>query len=413
MAQRILIVRKIKEIILMKWMLGLSDRQVAASLNIAHSLLEDTRLDIQGYQPVIVFINGEYWGIHNIRTRYDRHYFRTYYNLTDEDMLVFEVEGADPFVYIGEAGDESFYIDLLKIIDPDYIDNDYKTVSTLSNEQAYESLSDQIDIENFITYNASQIYFNNTDWPHNNVRFWRKKNPTSYTTEDLPYGHDGKWRWMVLDIDRALRGDVEQNMLIHATEDELSATYLFRSLLENSTFQQLFINHFADLLNTNFREDVVIERINQLEDQYLPEVADQIHRWGQPDVNVNQWLRTVDQIREFANQRPAIQREHLMAYFNLPGIATVVLQTDPSMGFVKINSIDILENNTGIENPSSWSGVYFQGVPIQLTAVPQPGFRFSHWEGVPGNSVDFTSETIILELFDDLDIHAVFSPEEP
>lgn len=37
MAQRKLTMRKIKEIIRMKWALGLSDRQVAASLNIAHS----------------------------------------------------------------------------------------------------------------------------------------------------------------------------------------------------------------------------------------------------------------------------------------------------------------------------------------------------------------------------------------
>jgi len=57
MAQRILTVRKIKEIIRMKWVLGLSDRRVAASLNIAHSTVgeylkraESTGLDWEQVQ---------------------------------------------------------------------------------------------------------------------------------------------------------------------------------------------------------------------------------------------------------------------------------------------------------------------------------------------------------------------------
>ena len=46
------------------------------------SLVEHTSLDIQAYKPVIVFLNGEYWGIHNIRERFDRHYFEQYYGVS-------------------------------------------------------------------------------------------------------------------------------------------------------------------------------------------------------------------------------------------------------------------------------------------------------------------------------------------
>jgi len=38
-------------------------------------------MDSQAYRPVILFLNGEYWGIHNIRERYDRHYLDRVYGI--------------------------------------------------------------------------------------------------------------------------------------------------------------------------------------------------------------------------------------------------------------------------------------------------------------------------------------------
>jgi hypothetical protein len=88
----------------------------------------------------------------------------------------------------------------------------------------------------------------------------------------------------------------------------------------------------------------------------------------------------------------------------------VTLLTDESRGHIIINSIAITEDTPGIEDPSSWSGIYFRGVPITITAVPNPRYRFVRWEGVQG--VDPTLETLTIPLEDDLSLRAVFETTE-
>jgi uncharacterized repeat protein (TIGR02543 family) len=69
-----------------------------------------------------------------------------------------------------------------------------------------------------------------------------------------------------------------------------------------------------------------------------------------------------------------------MQYFNLPGTATVKLQTDASQGTIHINTINIQKGTIGVDDPNSWSGIYFQGIPLEITAVPAPGYRFAGWK---------------------------------
>ena len=76
------------------------------------------------------------------------------------------------------------------------------------------------------------------------------------------------------------------------------------------------------------------------------------------------------------------------------------------MGYIIINTIAISNGTPGIEDPSSWTGTYFQGVPITLTTIPQSGYRFLRWEGIQG--IDPTMETLTITLENDLSLKAVF-----
>lgn len=378
---------------------------------LAHSLLEPTLLDIQGYLPVIVFINGEYWGIHNIRTRYDDHYFAAYYGISNENLVVLEDNGFGTEVIMGDPNGLNAYFDLLRIIDPNFIENGFQTAPTLSDPQAYAAIINEIDLENFTTYFSAQVYFNNSDWPYNNVRFWRKLTDINEPEQGEPYGHDLKWRWMVLDVDRALRGDVTNDNLSLATERLQIENYLFRALLQNDTFQYQYINRFADLLNSVFREEVVVDKINKFESIYTPEIEGQIHRWGQPAASLDAWLSAVAEMREFAILRPGYVRQHLIDYFKLAGLSNLTLQTDPTMGFIQVNSLSIQTGQVGVEDPSNWTGDYFQGVPFQLTAHALPGHTFVRWDGVDSLDVDPESSTIQVALSEDKIITAIFVQE--
>lgn len=345
---------------------------------LAQSILQNTGLDIQKYQPAIIFINGEYWGIHNIRTRYDEHYFQTHYAISPDELLVLE-NGWDQTRF-GNPGDGT-YSHLFSLIDEKYAESGYATVSSLSAEEVYQEIANRVDIDNFISYQISQIFFDNGDWPQNNVLLWRKTVDSSILESDTLYGHDGKWRWMMLDIDSVFDYPEHDNLarvMLELNNDP--STYLLRSLLENEGFRYGFINQFADYLNTIFREQVVVSKVDEFETLYSPEIEEHIQRWGTLGGSHNAWLENVDVIRQFALARPTYQRQHILEQFNLPGLANLNLRTDPAQGYIRINTINIQMGTIGVDDPANWSGIYFQGVPVQITAVPAPGYRFAGWQ---------------------------------
>jgi hypothetical protein len=373
---------------------------------LAQSLLESTRLDIQGYQPAIIFINGEYWGIHNIRARYDEHYFQAHYGIAPDELLVLE-NGWDQ-IRFGNPGNGTYYSHLFSLIDENYAVNGYSTVNTLFAEKAYQEIAGKVDIDNFISYHIAQIFFDNGDWPQNNVLFWRKTIDSPTPESDIPYGHDGKWRWMMLDVDSVFDNPDHDNLARVVLElDHDPSTYLLRSLLENEGFRYSFINQFADHLNTIFREQVVVSKVDEFETLYSPEIEEHIQRWGTLGGSHTAWLENVDVIRQFALARPTYQRQHILEQFNLPDLANLNLRADPAQGHIRINTINIQKGTVGVDDPANWSGIYFQGVPIKITAVPAPGYRFVGWKETGSKEAD-----LILMLTEDITLTAEFEKAE-
>lgn len=373
---------------------------------LAQSLLESTRLDIQGYQPAVIFINGEYWGIHNVRTRYDEHYFPTYYGIKPDELLMLE-RGMDVVRLGVYQEDGNNFSNLFRLIDESYDRNAFATPQTLSDEKAYQSVAARVDIDNFISHFAAQIYFDNTDWPKTNAFVWLKT--TGLVDSDtVPYGHDGKMRWMISDVDFGFIDPEHNNLerLIVEMSNEPS-TYIFRSLLKNEGFRAAFINQFADHLNTIFREQAVVRKVDEFEALYSPEIKEHIQRWGVPRKSVESWLENVDEIRQFALARPTYQRQHILEQFNLSGLARLTLRADPTAGYIRINTVDIREGTVGVDNPTSWSGIYFQDVPVKVTAIPAPGYRFVRWLETGSEDAELT-----LVLTEDVALTAEFEKED-
>src|SRR5690606_32290251 len=79
----------------------------------AESLIAHTGIDTLAYRPAVVFLNGEYWGIHNIRERYDHHYVATNYEVEDEDVVILQ---GNVEVVAGDPGDDLSYRQMLQFI---------------------------------------------------------------------------------------------------------------------------------------------------------------------------------------------------------------------------------------------------------------------------------------------------------
>ena len=334
-------------------------------------------VDKQAYRPAAIYINGEYWGLQNIREKVNEDFLGNHFDLDPDSITILEANA------IPVEGDEQEYLDLISFIN----------TNSLQESSNYEYVADRIDLENFIHYQVGNIFIDNRDWPGNNIKYWKSNRPNS------------KWRWIAYDTDFGFdiwnEGKVTWNTLDFALDPNGPdwpnppwSTLLLRRLMENNQFKKRFINTFADRLNTVLISEVMTERISEFEKGIENEIADHLSRWGG---SYSDWSSNVARMKEFANQRPGNVRNHINSTFDLDGINEVTLAVNnEAFGDIRINSLEL--------SSYPWRGDYFDGNPITLTAEPKPGYRFLRWEG----STSQTDEVIEINLSADMTITAIF-----
>ena len=256
---------------------------------LAHEIARGIGINFQDYRPAVVFINGEYWGIHTIRDKIDERYIGYSYDL-DQDSVEFR-----GFVNFPWAG-------LMQ----------YIRANDLSNNDHYDFVKEEIDIENFIDYHITEMYLQNTDWPANNMELWKEKNA------------NGKWKWIFYDIDGGLSYP-RYNMFKHMAANDStithpnspSSTFLYRHLMRNENFKNQFINRYAELLNHDFQTDTLLRKVNDLIVLYEPEIPRHFDRWNYNE-SVPDWKNTIDTtIINFIKKRPCVVEKHLIDFFDL------------------------------------------------------------------------------------------------
>ena len=137
--------------------------------------------DIQAYRPSVVFIDGEFWGMYNIRERYDTRYYASHYNLDRKKVAILEINLEE--IELNEGTEEDL-IAYIRDID-EYLQN-----NSVESQSAYDYIKTKMDIENFIDYQISNIYFGNTDWLKRNVTMWRYRTDDGLYHPEAPYGQD-------------------------------------------------------------------------------------------------------------------------------------------------------------------------------------------------------------------------------
>jgi len=253
------------------------------------SLLEDTGLDYQAHRQAVLYINGEYWGIYNIRERINEH-FLAYNHGVDADEV--DLLQGDGWV---RAGSSDHYFDMLEFV----------REHDMSQPENYAYVKTQMDVTNFIDFWVCKIYFTQTD---PNIRFWREQSP------------EGTWRWIVFDLDW---GFWEEHLTYHTLSAVTAPagtawarmdTTLLQNLMQNPQFQQEFIERMAHYLNEVFYPQRVLERIDRLAANIETEIERDFARWGR---SLATWHQHIDILRRFAQERPAHLLRHIQQYFSL------------------------------------------------------------------------------------------------
>ncbi len=359
-------------------------------------LLENLHTVTEASQPAVTFLNGEYWGMLTIREKYDDKFFKRVFGIPESEIELLENDG-----YQVEEGDNPHYLAMV-----DYFEN-----NSLIPEANFNYIKTQMDTESFTDYFISNIYLNNTDWPGNNIVYWRRN--TTYNP-GAAYGNDGRWRWAAHDMTSTFRNP-NHNTLAVATfpsgtdwPNPAWSTLQLRKLLENPTFKQDFISRFADLMNTTFLPSRVIGMVDELKGEIAAEMPEQMPRWKGP-ADLDDWNYFLDLQKDFATDRPAPQRSQIRNQFGIShNISATLNVSNSAHGYVKINTIDIKNGTDGISaSPYPWTGIYFSDIPVKLKAVALPGYVFSHWVGASTS----TDAEITITTATDFSATAVFIPE--
>lgn len=357
-------------------------------------LAKDLPLSTMAYNPVIHFVNGEYWGIINMRERYDQHYLASHYNLSSDDVAILDAWGN---VDEGLPEDRNRFWEIAN-----YAQNNNIAISS-----HYQWIAERVDVDNLAHYYAVQIYFYNTDWPQNNMTLWRYRN--GVYSPDAQTGHDGRWRWMLYDTDFGMNiwGENQFYNGLKRVIDEANdpSSIIFKRLLLNTDFKNKFINIVADQLNSCFKPDYINKKVDEYNVRLASSRNEHYMRWGSG-------TDTGNSIKNFADQRPAYVMNHTGSQFGLSTISTLTVNKFGGGGVVKINSLTINGEMAGLSNsesPFPWSGSYFNTVPLSLAADDEPGYRFSHWIV---NGLKRYEKSIEVVLTGNTDVSAYFNAAE-
>ena len=248
-------------------------------------------IDYQSSQTVILFINGEYWGIHSLRERQDEDYIKSNHQTNTEE---FDIISYDPSGYDVAEGTVNNYNELIFFLE----NND------LSNDHNYQQASEMVDVSNLMDYYIAELYLSNIDFANNNLKLWRANEVSA------------KWRTFFFDCDMCMTRINYDHLTEYLTDYENLKRYpdwstiIFSSFLKNKNFRNEFALRFYKQLNNAFKPDVVIEKINEFEKLYKPLIAEQTYRWRQP-VDVKKWTENVDMLRLFALQRPIVVNKQI------------------------------------------------------------------------------------------------------
>ncbi len=259
-------------------------------------VLGDTDLPYMSSKEVVVFLNGEFWGIFNLRERMDKYFLQDTYGVDKDNITILQNNADDGDCCV--VGEPDEYIEMLEYIE----DND------ITDAEVYAQVQEMMDVENYIEYLIIQFHAANYDWPNFNIRYWKENTAAS------------KWRWLPFDFDFALRFE-ERPSITNFFQNETSnneewATYLAERLMENDTFYNRFFEKFENYLNTVVTQENMEDYVNQIRDKYEPQMQEYFDRY-ELDVSMSAWNNDVDEIyEEFGTFRACFLKEQLIEQFD-------------------------------------------------------------------------------------------------
>ncbi len=312
------------------------------------SISKGLDVDYQRGRYAIVYYNGRYFGLHDLRERSNEYYFETHYGINHSNINLIKTDNST------STDSSSEFASIINWLQ----END------LNSEASYNYISSHIDLNNLVNYMIIETFANNRDWPGNNQKKWKCKNPSTL------------WKWFLYDMDLSFGAgnSKTENVFeyIFSGKQEFwqnapNQTFFFRKLLENQKIKNKFINTMLVLLQTDFNRAPIISIIEKMEAEYKSEQSRDQKRWT---FNVSEMTNQINIIRNFAQERQEIITNQLQTYFKLDKTSPLTIFITGN-GIVHIDKFPVNESHITVD--------FFEDIPVTISAQPLTGSTWSHW----------------------------------
>ena len=353
-------------------------------------------LDERSYEPCVLYVNGQYWGIYEIREKVDDSDFTKYYYDQGRKWIDFIKTWGVTWEEYGSWDD---WYDLY----------DFILANDMSNPENYDYVKSQLNVTSLVDYMIINTHVVCKDWLVWNTAWWRGRKPT---------GQAKRWRYTLWDMDATFGHYINYTGIPDPSpyadpcynepglvDDPEGHTEMLQALLENQDFHDLYVNRYADMLNTYFTCDSMISILDELLDRIEPEMPRHIQRWGG---SMSEWQQNVQDLKDFIYTRCTVLNEGISDCYDVEGPYALSVAISPA------DSPNEVQVNTIVPEAYPFVGNYFAGVNLQLTALPAEEWVFDHWE-VANNafSPDEFSEAIELGFETGDTLTAYFEPDIP
>ena len=270
-----------------------NDQRTVIKDVVATSLMgQYTDVDVQDYVPIVLYINGKYWGIYFIREKVDETFVSNHYNVkaTKTDTSILRIDGEV------KSGTDKKYNSMISFINS----------NSLSNSKNYEKIKEQIDIQSFSDFWIGEIYTANYDIL--NTRYFSN-----------PLVDNGKWKYIFYDIDSGFFRTTQNTFNEYTNPSGMGSwnfpTVLLRNMMKSSEFKSTFLERISYNLNNTWAYKNVEKRIDEVIDEIgKEEFKKNAERWGN---SYSHWEKSIKSMKTFAKNRNSYLVKYAKSYFNL------------------------------------------------------------------------------------------------
>ena len=359
------------------------------------SQLADLRLDERSTKSCILYLNGEYWGVYEMREKVDDHDFTDYYYDQDKNNLQYLKTWGNTWIEYGGAQAQTDWDNL----------KNYITTNSMANQANYQTVKSQYNTGSIIDYFLLNSYVVCGDWLNWNTAWWRGLDTN---------GEKKKWRYTLWDMDNTFDHGTNYTgiptMSVNADPCDPSSLSdpggqghipIWNELLNNSDFFDDYLNRWQDLANGYLSCDTMIAILDSMINVIDPEMPRQIAKWGG---TYTEWQSNVQDIRDFINARCSIMNAGFgPCYPALSGPHNVTVE------IIGIGEVEMSDGNLINQNNTGWTDQRYGGVNLPFEVKSG---TFQNWEIVPSGvyTYDPLVDTLVLDLQGNVTVIANFIP---